>query len=395
MPYYRPIKDIEPKKDRHRLLASLDRLRGQLESKMPEKTRASRLILGTWNIRNFDDDRFRHGPRTSEDYHLIAEVISRFDVIAVQEVCDDLGPLRKVMWLLGHDYDFIVTDITEGKPGNVERLGFIFDSSKVKFKGVAGELVLPDKMQIIHMEKKRQFSRTPFMCSFQAGWFKFKFSTVHIYFGKSSGEAYKTRVREIAQVAKFLAKRAKDDDDNHVLVGDFNIKRSGSLGDSALKKHGFEIFENRKGSNKDQTKFFDQISFRVRKGELRLSKGDKPHGVLQFFDSVFREEDFVSYRADLKRTVTARIGRIKQEIKELNAKIASSKSAKAIAGHKKKKDKRTKTLNEWKSHLTSDAKLKKYYLGEWRTFHMSDHLPLWVELEIDFSEEYLAYLKTL
>ena len=30
--------------------------------------------------------------------------------------------------------------------------------------------------------------------------------------------------------------------------------------------------------------------------------------------------------------------------------------------------------------------------GEWRTFHASDHLPLWVELKIDFSAEYLEAL---
>jgi hypothetical protein len=26
----------------------------------------------------------------------------------------------------------------------------------------------------------------------------------------------------------------------------------------------------------------------------------------------------------------------------------------------------------------------------WRTFQMSDHLPMWVELKIDYSDDYLA-----
>jgi hypothetical protein len=26
----------------------------------------------------------------------------------------------------------------------------------------------------------------------------------------------------------------------------------------------------------------------------------------------------------------------------------------------------------------------------WRTYQMSDHLPMWVELQIDFGEEYLT-----
>ena len=230
MPNYKPIADIKPKKTRLRTIDGLKRLRGQLNREMPHKTRESTLILGTWNIRNFDDNRFMNSNRTVEDLFYLAEIISRFDVLAVQEICSDMAPLATLMLLLGKDYDFIVTDVTEGRGGNDERLGFIYDRSKVRFQGIAGELVLPENLQIADGEKHRQFARTPFMCSFQAGWFKFLFSTVHIYFGASSGAKYKRRVKEIDKVAKFLARRARKDDRNHVLVGDFNIVKPGSQG---------------------------------------------------------------------------------------------------------------------------------------------------------------------
>ena len=159
-----------------RAVGGLKRLRKQLDSEIPVRSRTDSLIIGTWNIRNFDDNRFRNGTRTTEDLIYIAEIISRFDVIAVQEICRDLSPLKNVIRLLGDkDYDFIVSDPTEGRAGNDERLGFIFDKSKVWFKGIAGELVLPNNMEIVDGERKRQFSRTPFMCSFQSGWFKFYF----------------------------------------------------------------------------------------------------------------------------------------------------------------------------------------------------------------------------
>ncbi len=32
---------------------------------------------------------------------------------------------------------------------------------------------------------------------------------------------------------------------------------------------------------------------------------------------------------------------------------------------------------------------KKKYFKTWRTWQMSDHLPLWVELDIDYGDEYL------
>ena len=40
-----------------------------------------------------------------------------------------------------------------------------------------------------------------------------------------------------------------------------------------------------------------------------------------------------------------------------------------------------------------DKKLKSYYKTKFRTIQMSDHLPLWVELKVDFSEQYLEELK--
>lgn len=391
MPAYYPIKGMTPEM-RQRTIAALKGLRNQLDAEMPPKTRTRTLILGTWNLRNFDDNRFMNAKRTLEDLLYIAEIISRFDVIAVQEICDDLRPLDRVMALLGRDFEYIVTDITEGTGGNQERLGFIFDRNKVRFKGIAGELVLPDSMQIIAGGKKRQFSRTPFMCSFQSGWFKFLFSTVHIYFGSDSGEKYKRRVAEIESVAEFLAKRAEDDHDNHILVGDFNIKKPGSPGSNALEESGFKVFQNNEGSNKSQTRFYDQISFLVKENQLQFAGSGRDKGVLQFFDSLYREVDFDSYKPDLKSAVRAKIVKIEADIVDTRGKLDRARTANSKANHRKTIVKLEKAIAGWNSHLTNDARLKEYYIDDWRTFHGSDHLPLWVNLRVDFSSEYLDEL---
>ncbi len=391
MPSYYPIKQMTPEM-RRRTIAGLKVLRRHLDAEMPRKTRTRTLVLGTWNIRNFDDNRFMNGNRTLEDLLYIAEIISRFDVIAVQEICDDLGPLDRVMDILGRDFDYIITDITEGSGGNKERLGFIFDRNKVRFKGIAGELVLPDKMQIISGGAKRQFSRTPFMCSFQSGWFKFLFSTVHIYFGSDSGEKYKRRVEEIESVAAFLAKRAEKDRDNHILVGDFNIKKPGSDGSNVLAESGFKVFQNKEGSNKNQTRFYDQISFLVKENQLQFAGSERDQGVLQFFDSLYREADFGSYKADLKATVQDKIKKITADIEDRKGKLERARSENSKKNHREKIADMEAAMAGWKSHLTDDAKLKAYYLNDWRTFHGSDHLPLWVNLRVDFSDEYLDTL---
>ena len=168
MPYYKPLKNLK-RAERERTVSGLQRLRKQMaDVDFPAKKASRSLILGTWNLRNFDDDRFNYGPRMKESLYYIAEIISRFDILAVQEICEDLGPLDELMYVLGNQYDYILTDVTHsGLGGNKERLGFIYDKEKVRFKGIAGEIVLPEKMLVSEVaDKKRQFSRTPFGVEF-------------------------------------------------------------------------------------------------------------------------------------------------------------------------------------------------------------------------------------
>ncbi|MDH3530004.1 MAG: endonuclease/exonuclease/phosphatase family protein [Acidobacteriota bacterium] len=382
MPYYAKLKRLS-EKDRKRIVAGIQRLRLQFDqNQFPYKKTDRSLILGTWNIRNFDDDRFNYGPRTEEALYYIAEIISRFDVIAVQEVCEDVSPLDRVIGLLGRQYDYILTDVTHSSlGGNKERLGFIYDRDKVRFRGIAGEIVLPEKMLISETtDKKRQFARTPFGVEFQSGWFKFQFSTVHIFFGSNSGNTpqYKRRVDEINAIAKYLAKEARSRDSNKILVGDFNIKERGSEGFNALEKNGFMTVKNRMGSNRDQTKFYDQISFLPRKNELKMIEPERDDRVFQFFESVFRADEFPTYKAIMKKGIEGKLKTAEEELEKATSKTARTKAEKII-----------KSL---KAAARSDTSLKAYY-EEWRTFQMSDHLPLWVEVEIDFSAEYLEYLK--
>ena len=46
-------------------------------------------------------------------------------------------------------------------------------------------------------------------------------------------------------------------------------------------------------------------------------------------------------------------------------------------------------FNEKYVNGKTEQQIEKYYLTNWRTFEMSDHLPLWIELKVDFSNQYL------
>jgi endonuclease/exonuclease/phosphatase family metal-dependent hydrolase len=312
---------------------------------VPRRTKKSSLIIGTWNIRDFDNNKFRHGPRRRESLHYIAEILSAFDVCALQEINEDLTPLKDVIRLMGPGWDFIATDVTVGSSGNRERMAFVFDSRKVRFRNIAGEIVLP-KHALLPGEQ--QFARTPFLVSFQAGWFKFSLCTVHIYFGEESkgSEGYQRRVQEIEFLAKEMADRAERERENYILLGDFNIKNPIDETMQALTKAGFQLPPEQYPSNLLGTNYYDQIAFRTRPDELTFLSS----GAFDWSQTLFRPEHYDHYATALPA--------------------------------------RHRDLGPDGSP-GDKGKDKEYYSRRWLTWQMSDHLPLWVELAVDFSDAHL------
>ncbi len=219
MRYYQLKKDIKSNK-REFVVANILELKNAVKEIVPKKSLDKNLLIATWNIRDFDSNKFGHGPRLNESYFYIAQIISEFDLIAVQEVNKNLKALYKLMYILGDKWDYITTDATSGASGNQERMTFIYDTRRVSFKNVAGEVVLP-KTSLIQGDI--QFARTPFVVSFQSGWTKFSLCTVHIYFGADSGAKLIRRQEEIAGIAQFLKKKADGDKETLMVLGDFNI----------------------------------------------------------------------------------------------------------------------------------------------------------------------------
>jgi hypothetical protein len=120
-----------------------------LDAKVPSKQLDRNLLVASWNLRELGriSGKWETGPsdhpkRNFADIHCIAEILSRFDVVAVQEVQADLAALRAVMPCLGPDWGFHVTDVNSGDSGDDERLTYLYDLRRVRPSGLAGELVL-------------------------------------------------------------------------------------------------------------------------------------------------------------------------------------------------------------------------------------------------------------
>src|SRR5215204_1789852 len=135
--------------ERERVLRNLVALREQLSVDVPPKDAEDNLLLATWNIRDLGKiNRRGYGERLPETYFYIAEVLSRFDFVAVQEV-NELDEWERVTKILGPDWDWIATDVTDpGVGGNGERLTYLWDRRSVHFQNIAGELVLPTELLI-------------------------------------------------------------------------------------------------------------------------------------------------------------------------------------------------------------------------------------------------------
>lgn len=133
------------------VLNGLGSLRGALDTTVPAKA-STHLLVGTWNIRAFGNltpkwrtDASDSPKRNLADLVAIGEIVSRFDVCAVQETRGNLTALRTLMRRLGADWGFVVTDVGEGEAANDERLAYVFDRRRVRFSGLAGELVIAEQ----------------------------------------------------------------------------------------------------------------------------------------------------------------------------------------------------------------------------------------------------------
>ena len=333
------------------------RLRAMLGSDITARRQPNSLIIGSWNIRHFDGGR----PRLPESFHYIAEIIDHFDICALQEV-KDLDAMERLMDLLGPNWDYFVNDSSGGGRGNHERMAFVYNKNKVFFRNLIGELVVP----MDALPGGEQVGRTPFFASFQAGWFKFTLCSAHIIFEEVDGRPM--REDEIRVIAKELAKRAKKTDEVHIFLGDMNIDTRASDGMRALEEEGFEV-PDIGPTSLTGAKHYDQIAF--------TGLDDKTHqlekGVVRFLDAVFTDDERDAYEEVAKAIRKDR--RAGESFWEFHREVRAALEEGREIGE---------AYADWAREYPS-----------WRTHEMSDHLPIWIELRVDYSNEYLRDITQL
>jgi endonuclease/exonuclease/phosphatase family metal-dependent hydrolase len=223
-----------------------------------------RVLIATWNIANLGVQ-----DRQDSDYALIAEIISWFDLVTVQEVNDDLAGILAIKAHLPKRYALLFSDAS----GNLERQAFLYDTRKVSLLEEVGRLAIPpSQLRQIKLPGTTTpfpgFDRGPYLATFEAGTFRFMLLSVHLFYGSPSAPDLERRTLETFAVAWWADHRRRDPRTyvtNIVPLGDFNLPKA-SVGDKifdALSSRGLTIprHTSQIGSAIASDSHYDQIAF--------------------------------------------------------------------------------------------------------------------------------------
>ena len=241
-------------------------------------------------------------------------------MVSLQEIDRRLESLRALLEIMGPEWGYFITDITEGTLGSNERFAILHYQPRVSFEHISGEVVLPDDLLI----DGRQFARKPLLAGFRAADFRFRMCAAHIHYGSGNP---KPGIRECETLARFLKRVAGRDGENIILAGNFNILRADSPAVQAFRKQGFAVPPEHlhPTSAYRPDGFYDMIGLLVT-GSEAVDFGRS--GSFLPLDHVLRESDIDAYTSAHPGESLRQTGAFKR----------------------------------------------------WRTKQLSDHLPLWVEL---------------
>jgi endonuclease/exonuclease/phosphatase family metal-dependent hydrolase len=263
-----------------------------------------RLLIATWNIANLGVQ-----DRLDSDHALMAEIISWFDLVTVQEVNDNLAGILAVKAHLPKRYGLLFSDPS----GNRERQAFFYDTRKVSLLEKIGRIAIPPpdlpKIKLPGTTTAFPgFDRGPFLATFAAGNFRFMLVSVHLLFGSESPLDMERRSLETFAVAWWADRRHRSVHSfvpNILPLGDFNLPKA-QPGDrifDALTARGLSIPSHTSlvGSSIASDNHFDQIAF------FPGPTGDHFTGAMNVFDfegALFRDlfidpahklKDFLAY----------------------------------------------------------------------------------------------------
>ncbi|PIB23532.1 hypothetical protein BFP76_08315 [Amylibacter kogurei] len=239
---------------------------------IPDVGQAGHVLIATWNIANFGQHK-----RRDIDIAVIAEIISWFEIIAIQEVADNLIDFEKLMAVLPNHFSYIFND----KAGNGERAAYVFDTRRVRLGAKMGEVgvVESDRDNITFDDGDglpnvafQGYNRNPLLCSFEIENHRLLMANCHLLYGpqdtaQNRALSLKQRQLEAYAISRWCDLRRKSKNawtKNIMAVGDFNLPHAND-GDpifEALLDRGLRLpqHETRIPTNVSDSHDYDQIA---------------------------------------------------------------------------------------------------------------------------------------
>jgi endonuclease/exonuclease/phosphatase family metal-dependent hydrolase len=194
--------------------------------------------LATWNLRQLGDK----PTRQADDYACIAKIVSYFDVVAIQEVKASVAGIRRILEHLPETWRVVFSDVS----GNSERLACLYDSSGVQIGDEIGEatftpneldelrrqdLTLPPAVEA-QLRSFVGFNRSPHLTTFRSGTSEpFALANLHLYFSDMT-----RRLLEALAIGWWAAHRRHHENNyatRFFVVGDMNVPSNTSDGTSS------------------------------------------------------------------------------------------------------------------------------------------------------------------
>lgn len=233
---------------------------------VPDTLLDKKIKIATWNIRHLA------GNRLKISLHYIAEILSRFEIIAITELTENTDDLEKIMDILGPYWKVLYSDVNMDYKGNGERIAYLYDGRIIEFTGLAAEA---DPIRELDSETGEwrpmlTWWRSPYLASFRAGRFDFVMLAAHIRWGEkyhSDQEKLEFRRKALDKLADWIkqrreAKHVKDKD--MIVLGDFNIPAIDDPLYAAITKNGLKTHDDilgQHGTNLEKDKRYDQIFY--------------------------------------------------------------------------------------------------------------------------------------
>ena len=367
--------------------------------------------------------------RDADTWQFFADVFRHFDLLAVQEVLDDMGGLRHLKRLMGDDFGMVVSDTTGAFPnedGLDERLAFIFnwtvvnrkelvtdvtyDRSKVieiiaehgkamtkavadakkkkaylkKFKAYEEKLRIfeaeggrkpKEPTPVIKMPVFVSFIRTPFGVMFEtyghpgAERFTFMAINAHLYFGNFTDD----RHHEVGALLDWIMGRVLEGDDNDslniVLLGDLNLDFNNPEKDR--KRIQAKIKQKNRDGRKDVNVYFPFLDPHPKRPDQQLMGRDgKPLRTNARLNQTYDQIGIFSRDQRLKKLRNADAG-LAPRGPDFGVFDFVNLFSEALHGKAFKK-------------LTKAQ--QKAFVSRFE-FKVSDHMPLWLRLRLPDVEE--------